>query len=110
MGGGILTGAYRQNPDFAADDMRLNFYPFFKPGRFEKAMEVVKVMDEIALAHHVPVGEVAINYTADHPFISTALVGVSKRKHAKMNCDALDWTMSEKEKQLLEEAAETARV
>ncbi|MBQ1911283.1 MAG: aldo/keto reductase, partial [Erysipelotrichaceae bacterium] len=91
LGGGILTGAYRQIPDFAADDMRLNFYPFFKPGRFEKAMEVVKVMDEIALAHHVPVGEVAINYTADHPFISTALVGVSKRKHAKMNCDALDW-------------------
>ncbi|MBQ3962366.1 MAG: aldo/keto reductase [Erysipelotrichaceae bacterium] len=110
LGGGILTGAYRQIPDFSADDMRLNFYPFFKPGRFKKAMEVVKVMDEIALAHHVPVGEVAINYTADHPFISTALVGVSKRKHAKMNCDALDWMMSEKEKQLLEEAAEKARV
>ena len=83
---------------------------FFDDMDFEKAMEVVKAMDEIALAHHVPVGEVAINYTADHPFISTALVGVSKRKHAKMNCDALDWTMSEKEKQLLEEAAEKARV
>lgn len=109
LGGGILSGAYRKMPEFASDDMRLNFYPFFKEGRFEKTMELLKVMDEIAKAHDVDTGEVAINYTADHEDISMALVGCSKIRHAAMNCDALEWQMSKEEKEKLEKAAEKAR-
>lgn len=109
LGGGILTGAYRKMPQFADDDMRLNFYPFFKEGRFEKTMELLEVMDEIAKNHNVDVGEVAINYTADHEDVTMALVGCSKPKHAKMNCDALEWQMSDAEKAILEEAAKKAR-
>ncbi len=62
-------------------------------------------MDEIAEAHHVPVGQVAVNYTAYHPYISTALMGVSKIRHAEENCDALEWQLSDKERDLLEEKA-----
>ncbi|MBQ1482568.1 MAG: aldo/keto reductase [Erysipelotrichaceae bacterium] len=108
LGGGILTGAFRKIPDFAADDMRLNFYPFFKPERFEKTMPLLDVMEQIAQAHGVPIGEVALNYTASHPDISMALVGCSKPHHAKMNCDAMDWQMTKEEREVLEQAAEKA--
>ena len=109
LGGGILTGAYRTMPEFASDDMRLNFYPFFRPERFEKTMSLLNVMDMIAADHNVNVGEVAINYTADLSYVSTSLVGCSKPRHAKMNCDALDWQMSDEEKQILEKAAAEIR-
>ncbi len=42
LGGGILTGAFRKMPDFASDDMRLNFYPFFKEPLFSKTQELLR--------------------------------------------------------------------
>ena len=105
LGGGILTGAFRTIPDFAKDDMRLNFYPFFKEPLFSKCQELLKVMDEIAAIHSVDVSQVAVNWACNHPDITTALCGTSKPRHARSNVEALDWSLSEEERRVLDEAS-----
>ena len=107
LGGGILTGAFRSLPDFAADDMRLNFYPFFKEPMFSKCQELLKVMDEVAAAHNVDVSQVAVNWACNHPDITTALCGVTKVKHAKSNVEALNLSLTSEEREILNEAAKT---
>ncbi len=105
LGGGILTGAFRSLPDFAADDMRLNFYPFFKEPLFSKCQKLLEVMDEVAAAHEVEVSQVAVNWACNHPDITTALCGVTKVKHARSNIEALNWDLSQAERQILDQAA-----
>ena len=105
LGGGILTGAFRSLPDFAADDMRLNFYPFFKEPLFSKCQKLLEVMDEVAAAHEVEVSQVAVNWACNHPDITTALCGVTKVKHARSNIEALNWDLSQAERQMLDQAA-----
>ena len=105
LGGGILTGAFRSLPNFAADDMRLNFYPFFKEPLFSKCQKLLEVMDEVAAAHEVEVSQVAVNWACNHPDITTALCGVTKVKHARSNIEALNWDLSQAERQMLDQAA-----
>ena len=105
LGGGILTGAFRSLPDFAADDMRLNFYPFFKEPLFSKCQKLLEVMDGVAAAHEVEVSQVAVNWACNHPDITTALCGVTKVKHARSNIEALNWDLSQAERQMLDQAA-----
>ena len=107
LGGGILTGAFRTIPDLAADDMRLNFYPFFKEPMFSKCQELLKVMDEIAYEHNVDVSQVAVNWACNHPDITMALCGVTKIKHARSNVEALNWSLTPEERETLNEAART---
>ena len=107
LGGGILTGAFRTLPDLAADDMRLNFYPFFKEPLFSKCQELLKVMDEIAYGHNVDVSQVAVNWACNHPDITMALCGVTKIKHARSNVEALNWALTAEERETLNKAART---
>ena len=105
LGGGILTGAFRSVPNFASDDMRLNFYPFFKEPLFSKCQDLLKVMDAIAESHQVDVSQVAVNWACNHPDITTALCGVTKIRHARSNIEALSWTLAEEERATLDKAA-----
>ena len=106
LGGGILSGKFRELPDFAADDMRLNFYPFFKEPVFSKCQELLKVMDELAADRSVKVSEVAINWVCDHEAVTTALLGVTKLRHAEENLKAMEWSLSQSERKLLDDKAE----
>ncbi len=105
LGGGILTGVFREKPDFASDDMRLNFYPYFREPRFSKIQKLLQVMDEIGEAHGASAAEVAINYTATSPWITTALLGTSKPRHAVTNLKAMDFSLNGEERRRLREAA-----
>ena len=102
LGGGILSGKFRTLPELAADDMRLNFYPFFKEPVFSKCQELLKVMDELSASHHCDVSQIALNWAGDHPSVTTALVGVTKINHAKENCEAMDLELNEKEREVLD--------
>ena len=45
LGAGILTGSIREMPKFSEDDMRLNFYDYFKEPKLSKVMQLVKRLD-----------------------------------------------------------------
>ncbi|MDR3353830.1 MAG: aldo/keto reductase [Synergistaceae bacterium] len=94
LGAGILTGHYREIPKFEPDDWRILFYPFFKEPFFSKTMDLLKTLDAIAADHKCPVSHVTINWSAQHPLVDTALLGVRSAKHAEENCAAMEWSLS----------------
>ena len=94
LGGGILTGAFREPPTLERWDPRNYFYPFFRSPRFEKVMQLLRVMDGISAEVGRPVSQVAINWQTAKPFISTALCGVRNAAEAIENCGAFDWELT----------------
>ena len=104
IGGGFLTGRYRTRPDWPADDFRFSFYDYFNEPKFSKGQVLLKVMDQIAEAHGVPVGQVAINWNIQCGLVDTAILGASKVHHANENCDAAEWSLTEEEMAVLNAA------
>lgn len=97
LDGGVLTGAYRQPPNFDPTDERLNTYKFFAEPNFSKAMQIMAVMDKIAEAHGRSVADVALNWNTQSPLVSTALVGMRNLDEVAMDVKAMDWEMSASE-------------
>lgn len=106
MGGGILTGKYREIPNWPAHDVRYTFYKGFSEPVFSKVQELLRVMDDIALAHKVPVSQVAINWTCQKDYVSSALIGVTSLRHVKENLDAFEWKLSDEEIKRIDDAIE----
>lgn len=104
LGSGILTGAYRSIPEFSETDMRSSFYHFFKNPIFNQIQSLLCIMDEIAANHKVPVSTVAIQWSIHKAFVDTAILGVSKPQHAKQNCEAFTWQITDEEVKILDEA------
>lgn len=97
LGAGILTGSIRELPKFSEDDMRLNFYDYFREPKFSKVMELVKRLDVYAEKYNVPVAQVTINWNTQSGFLDTVLMGVRNKKEAEENCAAFDWSMEQED-------------
>ena len=104
LGAGILTGAYRTLTNFPASDNRSRFYKHFQEPMFSKVMKLLGVMDEIAAQRQVPLSQIAINWAAQKPFISSCIVGAQTRKKIEENCACFDWSLTETEMRTLDEA------
>lgn len=105
LGSGILTGAYRTIPKFEAFDVRSSFYHFFEEPTFSKIQQLLAVMDRIAQERQVALSQIALNWTVSNSFVDTAIVGVSKVRHAEQCAAALDFTLSGEECALLTRTA-----
>jgi aryl-alcohol dehydrogenase-like predicted oxidoreductase len=109
LGAGLLSGKIRSIPSFGEGDVRNSFYGrYFQEPGFSKAMELMKSIDKIAEARNVPQSHVAINWVAQQDFVLTALIGVRTVAHARENCAAMDWSLTQDELALLD--AEVARL
>lgn len=104
MGGGILTGAYRQLQTFAPSDSRNRFYKHFQEPMFSKIMELLKVMDRISEQRGgTPLAQIALNWTAQKDDISACIVGAQSRAKVEQNCAAFDWSLSPEETAILDQ-------
>ena len=97
LGAGILTGSIREMPKFSEDDMRLNFYDYFKEPKFSKVMQLVKRLDVYAEKYNVPVSQVTINLNTQSGFLDTILMGVRNKKEAEENCAAFEWKLEQED-------------
>ena len=105
LGGGILTGAFREPVEFAATDSRNRFYKHFHEPMFSKVMEVLKVMDKLSAEHdNVPLSQIALNWCAQKDFVSTCIVGAQHRRKVLENAAAYDWSLTAEEMALLDSA------
>ena len=105
LGGGILTGQFREVPTFGHGDMRASFYgPMFTEPGFSQIQALLKVMDGIAETHKATVAQVAINWALAHDYMHTVLTGVGNAAEAEENCAAAAWELTVQEKQELDEA------
>ena len=94
LGGGILTGKFKERPQFDKDDRRENFYPFFKEPLWSKAMELVEVLRQIAAEVDKPVAHVAINWLNQQDGVTSALVGAKTPEQAEQNAASAEWELS----------------
>lgn len=105
LGGGILTGAFREPVEFAATDSRNRFYKHFHEPMFSKVMKVLEVMDEIsAQRDNVPLAQIALNWNAQKEFVSSCIVGAQHRRKVEQNSAAFDWSLTAEEMAKLDAA------
>ena len=104
LAGGILTGKFREIPEFEEGDHRAEFYPWFKEPVWSKVQSVLDVMREIADDRGVPVAQVAINWTIQQPGITSSLVGAKNPSQAHSNAGAGEFELSEAEIERITEA------
>ena len=104
LGGGILSGAFRTLPSFEEKDIRYTFYPYFREPLFLKIQGLLDDMDVIAAHHDVPLSHVALAWTAQKGFVTTALVGSGTVRSAKENCRAFELELTAEEMRFLDES------
>lgn len=106
LGGGILSGAFRELTTFSASDSRNRFYKHFQEPMFSKVMELLNVMDQFSEEHGgVPLVQIALNWCAQKSFVSTCIVGAQHREKVLQNASAFSWSLTEDEMAALDAAA-----
>lgn len=104
LGGGILTGKFKERPKLEKGDHRDRFYPFFHEPLWSKAMQLVDVLREIAYEVGKPVAHVAINWVNQQEGVTSALVGAKTPEQAEQNAGAGEWELSEEHLKRIEAA------
>ncbi len=97
MGGGILTGKFKQKPKFEEGDARTWFYNYYEEPLWSKVQALLKELEKIAERHGSPVAHVAINWVRQQPGITSALVGARSPQQAEANAAAGSWQLSSEE-------------
>jgi len=103
LGAGILAGKYHEKPNFAKDDTRYGFYPYFREPMWSKAMHLVAVLRNIAEENNKPVAHIAINWLTQQPGVTTALVGARHPHQAAENATAGSWQLRNEELALIDQ-------
>ncbi len=100
LGGGILTGKYRQIPRFAANDARSFFYPFYQSEdqKSQKRLErLAGLKDRLQ-----PLNQVALNWVRQKPGVLSVIAGCRNRQQVRQNAGAADWDLTPDQTQKLE--------
>ena len=105
LGEGILTGRYDENTHFPAGDVR-NHVVFFRDDVKHHALKVTAVVKKVAEKHHMTAAQVAINWTARQPCISSVIVGSSSIAQVEQNATAVDFVLDEEDDRMLAAASD----
>lgn len=110
LGGGILTGRYRELKTYPEADSRNRFYQHFKEPMFSKVMELLKEMDDVsAKNNNIPLAQIALKWCYEKPFVSTCIVGAQKRERVVENAQSFDKTISPQDWARINEAVEALK-
>ncbi len=99
LAGGILTGKYKQPPEFKDADARTLFYKYYQGEAFVKTSTLLKELQEFDR----PLNQLAINWVRQQPGVLTVLIGCRTRAQVEDNVKALDWELSLKEMESINE-------
>lgn len=103
LGQGVLTGKYnKENAVFGSNDRRSRaIYVNFHGEKFEKNLQIVDVLKEIAANHNKSVSACAIRFIFDYLQDSVVLTGVKRPSQIESNAEAMGWNLNEEEISLL---------
>jgi len=94
LGGGLLTGKYKNQPTFPKKDARRFFYPFYKGQEWRRYHGFVEAIQKIAHQKRTPLVQVALNWLIQQSGVTTALVGARTMQQVEKNADAIQWELS----------------
>jgi aryl-alcohol dehydrogenase-like predicted oxidoreductase len=95
LGGGLLTGKYKNPPTFPKKDARRFFYPFYKEQEWRRYHGFVEAIKKIAQEKRRPLVQVALNWLIQQSGVTTALVGARTIEQVEKNAQAIQWELSE---------------
>ena len=105
LGEGILTGRYDETTTFPPSDVR-NRCVFFRPEVMPHALKVTAAARQVAEKHGVTPAQVAINWVARQPHITSTIVGSSSIEQATQNAAAVAWEMDDEDRATLKTASD----
>jgi len=104
LGRGFLTGRFRSLDDLDEDDFR-RANPRFEGANFERNMELVKRVEEIAAEKDVTAGQLALAWVLAQGDDLVPIPGTKRRSYLEENVAATEIELSEEDLRRLDEAA-----
>lgn len=108
LSAGLLGGKYRRNKE-APQDSRVAQGGSPIPGtviNYEQLYNIMDVLDEVAEETGKTVAQVAINWVAQRPTVSSIIIGARNRQQLEQNLGAVGWNLSPEQVQRLDAASE----
>ncbi len=91
---GLLTGKYRSEPNFPADDERRQM-PRFSGAHFQQVLAQTRSLEEWAQAHGHTLVELAIAWVLANPAVTVCLCGAKDAGQVDDHVRAAAWTLGE---------------
>jgi aryl-alcohol dehydrogenase-like predicted oxidoreductase len=110
LGRGFLTGAFKSQKDFPANDSRAHRYPRFTGDAFDKNQALVARVEEIAKAKGVTAGQLALAWVMAKGDDVVPIPGTKRRKYLEENAKAADVRLSKADIEALEAAVPQTEV
>lgn len=104
LGRGFLTGAIKKFEDLAPDDYR-RISPRFQGENFQKNMNLVRRLEEMAGTKHCTASQLALAWVIAQGEDIVPIPGTKHRKYLEENVDALTITLTQAELDQLNELA-----
>jgi aryl-alcohol dehydrogenase-like predicted oxidoreductase len=102
LGRGFLTGQFRKFEDLAADDYR-RFSPRFQGENFQKNLDLVKKVEEIAREKNHQPSQLALAWVMTQGNDIVPIPGTKHRKYLEENAAAADLKLTENDLRRLNE-------
>jgi aryl-alcohol dehydrogenase-like predicted oxidoreductase len=103
LGRGFLSGRIRSTDDLAEDDFR-KFHPRFQGGNFQRNLDLVAKVDEIAAAKGSTPGQLALAWVLAQGDDVVPIPGTTRAAHLEENVGALDVDLTQDDLAQLEAA------
>ena len=104
LGRGFLTGAFSKPEDIPADDYRRRFSPRFQAENFNRNLELVEKVKQLAGAKGTTASQVALAWVLAQGEDIIPIPGTKRRTYLDQNIAALDVELSEAELAELDQA------
>jgi aryl-alcohol dehydrogenase-like predicted oxidoreductase len=103
LGRGILTGKYSNPSDFGQLDSRSTRFPRFSPENFEKNLDLVAKVSEIAIKYDATPGQVALAWVLARNDNIVPIFGTKKVKYLEENLGAAELKLKDEDLKWLTE-------
>jgi aryl-alcohol dehydrogenase-like predicted oxidoreductase len=103
LGRGFLTGRFRQTSDYAADDRRLTF-PRFEPENFNRNLELLRRVEELAQQKKVKPSQLALAWLLAQGEDIVPIPGTKRRSYLEENLAALNISLTNDEQSTISAA------
>jgi aryl-alcohol dehydrogenase-like predicted oxidoreductase len=95
LGGGLLTGKYKNPPAFPKKDARRFFYPFYNEQEWRRYHGFVEAIQKIAQEKRRPLVQLSLNWLLHQSGVTTTLVGARTIEQVEKNAQAIQGELSE---------------
>jgi len=104
LGRGFLTGRIQRPEDLAEDDFR-RYNPRFQGENFERNLELVQRVKELAAEHDCSPGQLALAWVMHQGQDVVPIPGTKRRSYLQENVDASELSLSDEDRQRIDELA-----